>query len=217
MPRSRDWLGPLTGVAFVAVLIAVFALIGDGQDATKKSAQEIVNHYKDNKDQEFIGGILSGLAGVLFLFFAGWLRKVLREAEGPGGVLSAVAFAGAIVFAVGGAIGGTLHIVLADTADDISPVAVQAINAIDWDYFIPFAVGMTTLLIASGLSVIRHGALPKWLGWVALVIGVASYTPAGFFGFLAGIAWVLVVSIMLSMRMRAASAAPSAPAAPTTP
>jgi hypothetical protein len=206
MPRSKDWLGPLTGVVFVALVVAAFALLGEGQDATKKSAQEIVNHYKDNKDEQFIGGLLVGLAGVFFLFFAGWMRKVLRAAEGPGGVLSAVAFGGAIVFVAGAAIGASIHITLADTADDLSPVAVQAINAIDWDYFIPFAVGMSAFLLATGLSAVRHGALPKWLGWIAIVIGVAAYTPAGFFAFLAGMAWILVASIVLSLRMRAAPA-----------
>ena len=65
---------------------------------------------------------------------------------------------------------------------------MQAINAIDWDYFIPLAVGLSTFLLATGISAVRHGALPKWLGWVAIVLGIATYTPAGFFAFLAGAA-----------------------------
>lgn len=121
-------------------------------------------------------------------------------------MLSAVAFAGAIVFAVGAAVGATLHLALADTPDDIDPVAVQALNALDWDYFIPFAVRMSTLLLAAGISVVRHGALPKWLGWIAIVLVVAAYTPAGFFAFLAGGLWILVTSTLLTVRATAARA-----------
>jgi hypothetical protein len=50
--------------------------------------------------------------------------------------------------------------------------------------------------------------LPKWLGWVALVLAIATFTPVGFIGFgLTGI-WIIVASILLSAR-----AAPATPAA----
>jgi hypothetical protein len=45
------------------------------------------------------------------------------------------------------------------------------------------------------------------LGWAALVIAVAAFTPAGFFAFLASIAWVLIVSIVLMRGGTPASAA----------
>jgi hypothetical protein len=60
------------------------------------------------------------------------LRKVLRAAEGEGGMLSAVALAGATVMAVGAAIDATISFTLAETADNIEPTAVQALQAL-WD------------------------------------------------------------------------------------
>jgi hypothetical protein len=216
MQRDQHWLLPLTGVIFAAILVVAIIILGEGQDATEKSAEEIAAYYQDNEDEQTIGSFLIGLAAVVFLFFAGWLRKVLREAEGPGGTLSAVAFAGAIVFAIGGATAATINLALADLADDIDPVALQAINAISWDYFIPFAVGMSAFLLATGISVLRHGALPKWLGWIAVVLGVAAYTPAGFFALIGGLLWILVVSVMLTVRARSAPGAPGAPGTPVT-
>ena len=206
MEGSKNWVAPLMGVLFVVVVVVSFFLLGDGQDATDKTAQEIVDFYTDNSGQQMAGALLVGLASILFLFFAGWIRRVMRDAEGEGGILSAVAFGGGIVFTAGAAVGASLHLALADTADDIDPVAVQAINAIDWDYFLPFAVGMSVFLLASGISIVRHGVLPKWLGWVAIVIGVAAYTPAGFFGFLGGLLWILVVSVIGIVRARGATA-----------
>lgn len=200
--RSSDWLGPATGIVFVVLLAITLILAGEGADP-KDGAEEVLSYYSDNEDQVLISGFLGGLAAVFFLFFAGWLRKVLREAEGPGGVLSAVSFAGGIAFAIGGAVGSTLNIGLAESFDDVDPTALEAMNAIAYNYFIPFAVGFATFLLATGISAIRHGALPGWLGWSAIVLGVATYTPAGFFAFLLGVVWVLVASVLLTMRARA--------------
>lgn len=200
--RSNDWLAPLTGVVFVVVLAVTLILGGEGVDP-KDGAEEVVQYYSDNEGEVMASGFLGGFAVILFLFFAGWLRKVLREAEGPGGVLSAVSLAGAIVFAVGGAVASTLSIALAESFDDIDPTALEALNAISWNYFIPFAAGFSVFLLATGISAVRHGALPPWLGWSAIVLGIATYTPAGFFAFLLGLAWVLVASVLLTMRARA--------------
>jgi hypothetical protein len=200
---SSDWLGPATGIVFVVLLAITLILAGEGVDPAD-GAEEVLSYYSDNEDQVLISGFLGGLAAVFFLFFAGWLRKVLREAEGPGGALSAVSFAGAIIFAVGGAVASTLSIALAESFDDIDPTAFEAVNAIAYNWFIPFAVGFSTFLLATGISAVRHGALPSWLGWSAIVLGVATYTPAGFFAFVLGLVWVLVASVLLTMRARAA-------------
>ena len=217
MRDGKSWVAPAMGVVFIALLIAGFILInafGDSLNATKKSATEIVDYYTAHKDRQMTGAFLLGGAAVAFLFFNGAIRRVLRDAEGPGHTLSAVAFSGGIVFAAAGGIGATFHFAAADLADNLDPIAVQAINGLDYDYFIPFAIGMSTFLLATGISAVRHGALPKWLAWSAIVIGIADYTPAGFFGFLLSLVWILVVSVMLALRARR-GAAPAAPAATT--
>ncbi len=215
MNRGKDWLVPLTGVVFFGLVVAAFAATGAGGDATnatQKTAQEIADHYKDHKDKEMLGSFLLGLAAVFFVFFAGWLRKVLREAEGTGGMLSAVSLVGATVFAAGLGVGATIHFAVADLADDLDPVAIQAMNGIDYDFFIPLGIGMSIFMLATGISVVRHRALPKWLGWVAIVLGVVAYSPAGFFGFMGSLVWVLVASIILAARARSGGA-PAAGAA----
>jgi hypothetical protein len=201
--RSNDWVGPATGVVFVVLLAITLILAGEGVDP-KDGAEEVLSYYSDNEDEVRISGFLGGLAVVFFLFFAGWLRRLLREAEGPGGWLSAVSFAGGIVFAVAGAVASTLNIGLAESFDDVDPTAFEAMNAIAYNYFIPFAVGFSAFLLAAGISAVRHGALPGWLGWSAIVLGVLTYTPAGFFAFLLALVWVLAASlVLLPMRARA--------------
>jgi uncharacterized protein DUF4386 len=210
MGKISNWFPPFTGIIFVALFVLVFVLIGDGVDATKETAQEVVDHYKDNEDKETIAAFAIGFASMFILFFGGWLRRLLRDAEGPDGILSAVAFAGTIVFAAGGAVGGSIHLALPDLADDIDPVALQAINGIDYDLFMLFPVGLGTMAIAGGISAVRHGALPKWLGWLGIVAGVLFFTP-GFFGALVLVPlWILIVSIVGVRNAGAAGAAPTA-------
>jgi hypothetical protein len=202
---NREWWAPLTGVAFIVVAIVGFAIGGEPPDADSP-VEEIVDHYVDNDSSVMFGAALGGIAATLLIFFAGYLRKVLRAAEGEGGVLSAVALVGATILAVGAALDATISFALAETAEDIEPTSVQTLQAL-WDNdFMPFAVGSQVFFLAAGLSVVRHGALPKWLGWVAIVLALVSITPIGFIAFIGGAIWIAIVSVILSLRLRSATA-----------
>jgi hypothetical protein len=204
MNRSKEWLVPLTGVVFFVLAVVGFVVSGEPPDPSDDSAQKIVEFYVDNKDSVMVGAVVVTIASTFLIFFFGYLRKVLRAAEGESGMLSLVAFAGAVIFALGVAIDSTLSFALAETADDIDPTAVQALSALWSNDFLPFALGVQVFLLATGLSVVLHGALPKWLGWVAILLAVIAVTPIGFVAFLGAGVWLLIVSVLLSVRARAA-------------
>lgn len=205
MAQARRSLAPLTGVVFVVLLVVAFTISGEGP-MTDASQQEIVSFYSDNDAKVIGGAILFGWGAVFFLFFTGSLRSVLRSAEGSTGWLSAVAFGGGVVAAGGMLISAGLGFTLADAADNVDPTALQAINALVANLFLPLGAGLTTMLFATGLVVVRTKALPVWLGWAALVLAVAEFTPIGFFAFLASLLWVFVTSILMT---RGGSAAPA--------
>lgn len=205
MGEDKSWLAPLTGLAFFVLAVVAFLVSGEPPDATKDSARELVDFYVDNEGTQFFSAILAVVAGTLFVFFGGYLRRVLHDAEGPGGILSAVAFAGTVIFATGLAIDGTITITLAETAKEIDPTAVQTLVALYNNDFLPFALGNQLFLLATGISVVRHGALPKPIGWIAIVLGVLATTPAGFFAFIGTGILVAIISVMLAMRARAAA------------
>ena len=73
------------------------------------------------------------------------------------------------------------------------------------ELFVPRAVDQP------GLVRKTTGGLPAWLGWFALVIGIVSITPLGFFGFLALLVWIVIASVVLFQQE---SPAPPAAAAP---
>jgi hypothetical protein len=201
MARRREWLVPLTGVAFVVVGIIAF-LVGGEPKSADEPVREVVDFYVDNKDSVEAGAIIAALASLLLIFFGAYFRQVLRAAAGEGEILSLVSFVGLVLVALGFAIDGTISFALAEAADDINPVAVQALQAL-WDNdFVPIMLGVLAFLWATGLSVIRSGVVPKWLGWMMILLGIVAGTPIGFAAILGSAVMVLVLSILVSLRAR---------------
>jgi hypothetical protein len=206
MSKSKEWLVPLTGVGFILVAIVSFIVAGEPKDASHP-AREIAEWYTDNKDAVQISAFIGMAATVLLVFFGAYLRNVLRAAAGGADMLSLVSFIGIVVVAVGFAIDTTISIALAERADDIDPIAVQSLQAL-WDNdFVPIALGILLFLWATGLSVLRTGALPKWIGWIMILLGVVALTPIGFASFIGTAVLILVISILLAVRARSVTAA----------
>jgi hypothetical protein len=204
--NSREWLVPLTGVAFFVILIVSFIIQGEPPDADEP-ANEIAEWYIDNEDSAQIGAIIGAIAAIFLVFFGAYLRKVLAAAEGANPMLPILVLIGTTIVAIGGAIDSTILFATAAAADDIPPESVQTLQAL-WDNdFVPILLGVAVFLWSVGLSVVRTGALPKWLGWVAIVLGVIAVTPIGFASFFGAAIWIVVASILLSVRLRSAPAA----------
>ena len=192
---SWERYAPLTGVAFVVIVTAVFAIGGDtpgGHD----SAVKVSTFYTDHRDKHMALAFFLAIGGAFLPFFASTLRRALDWSGGTGRLANA-AFAGGVIATVGFGLLATVHLALADSAGKTTPQVTQALNALDANDFIPVAMGMAVMVLASGLSIVRHGALPRWLGWVGIVLGILSFTPGGFFGFLGSGLWVLIASIIL--------------------
>ena len=200
---NREWMAPLTGVVAVAFFVLGLILVGF-PDSADSPAKEVVDYYLDNKDSILVGTASIGLGILFFAFFAGCLRAALRRAEGEGGVLSAVVLVGAAIFAVGLSIDAAITGTLAEYADDLEPGVVQGLQGIFDTNFIPYGAGGAAFLIAAGMSIIRHGALPKWLGWLGVVGGVASVTPASI---VAIPLWILIASVLLALDAKTATSA----------
>jgi hypothetical protein len=200
---------PLTGIVFVGLLVATFALSWNTPD-DKASGAKVLAYYHSHRSQEITANVLGAYAAVFWLFFTGSLRAFLRRA-GVSDALATTAFGGAIVFAVGGAILSALGFTLANQINHFDVQAAHTVNLISNGFFFPISVGTGVFAITTAVAILRTHALPAWLGWVALVFGVVSITPIGFFGIFVLLLWSLVVSVLVYRR----GAAPAETAAPT--
>jgi hypothetical protein len=206
MPDSLRRLAPLCGIAFAALLVVTFFLTPSAPSQHDTGVQ-VIAHYRDHHSAIMLGNFCGALAVIFFVFFAGSLRSFIRGHEGGEG-LSAVALAGAVLLGTGGAIFSSLEWALAETRNSLTPAAAEAINVLSNNFFWPFEAGLVIFSIAIGLAILRTAALPKWLGWVMVVVGIVGVTPLGFFGFFAVMIWSVIVAVLV-FRM---SGEPSRPA-----
>ena len=208
MQQQSTWerLTPLTGVVFVAIVVAVFA-IGGSTPGDHSSAVKVATFYGKHHDKHVILSFILAFSIPFLLFFVSSLRYDLRRAGGTGQLANA-AFAGGVLAAAGFGILAFVHYALADAADSAKTIGTtQVLNVLDNTDFIPVAAGVGVLVLAAGLSAVRHGGLPRWLGWIGVVVGILAFTPAGFFAFLASGIWIAVVGIALTQARRSAAAA----------
>jgi hypothetical protein len=212
--RKDHWWVPLIGIA-VVVMVIVGAILSGEPPSADDPVQEIVSHYEDNKTSIEIGALLFVIAGALFVFFAGYMRKLLDREAGGRSLLPNVALVGAGIFATGAAIDASISFAIAEAAGDVEPTAVQAMQAL-WDNdFFPLALGAALFFLATGLAIVRYGGVPKWLGWVAVLLGVIGFTPVGFVAILVGALWIIGVGVLLALRDRKRIAGGPPPDDPT--
>ena len=201
---------PLTGVIFAVLLVLSF-LASPNSPGTDASGAQVIAFYKAHASSQKGWDTTFVLAVVFFLFFAGSLRKWLRRAPAAESQ-SAVMLVGAAMLTTGFTIFAGLDYTIADVPNSLDPAAAQALNAANNDVFFTVVAGGLVFGVASGLAILRGSQLPKWLGWVAIVIGLAIPTPADFPALMALAVWTVIVSVLMILRGGAAAPAPVADA-----
>lgn len=132
-------------------------------------------------------------ASLLLLVFAAGLRRRLQGQAPAGSLLPDVAAGGLMLTSVATLMGVafTTEIVFGLTADDVAMDPEFGAVVGHWTGTVPWlwvGAGVTGLAVA--VAALRHAAAPRWIGWVAAVLGglttIAGVSPlqylAGFTG-----------------------------------
>jgi hypothetical protein len=206
--RSRlAQLAPLTGLVWVAAFIAAILVGGETPDDDSSTAKVVAYWIKHKSEQETTV-IIVAFGILFFVWFAASLREAMITAEGGHGRLASISFGGALIFTAGVFISLSLTLAVTDTVGDVPPQVTQAVFLVGDEIFLPFIGGTFLLLAPVAILSLRTGFLPAWAGWLTLLIAVVCVTPIGFFGWVAGMLWIIPVSIVLYRR--GARAAPAA-------
>jgi len=154
-----------------------------------------------------IGLSLELVGFALFAFFLARLWAHLRSAEGGDGVLSMAALVGGITMLAIKLGSGAELLAMDQRRDTMSAEQVQQLVDVGGATFLLSFLPFGVLLVASGLVVARRGGLPRWLGWVALALGVGNIGAvlAGpetmvVLPFLLGLLWIIVTSVLIARR-----------------
>ena len=198
--KVRSWIG-WGGLLFVVIVVVSIAVAGASTPDSNASLAKIVSYYQQHRSGLLAGAYLLELGVLVGLVFFWYLREMLIEA-GADRLLVNVGFAGVILFAVSGALSGGLHLTLWDSVHHASPVTLQTLNSLSDDLATILAgVGQALFLLATGLAVVRSGAMARWLGWSAVVLGVIAFA-LPFVGPLWAGVWVVVASIAILVGAR---------------
>jgi hypothetical protein len=78
--------------------------------------------------------------------------------------------------------------------------AYLTIDDVGWFSLGGAGVAFALMAVAASIAALRARAVPTWLGWVSLIVGVAAAATIAFFGIFAWLAWILGVSLLLLVR-----------------
>jgi hypothetical protein len=205
--RLSRLTAPLTGLLFVGLTLAGVAM-SNNTPSSDASGTSVIAFYEAHRNSQRVSDILLVFASLFLVFFAGSLRGYLRRTPAAEAA-SALVPVGAALLAVGLTVVSGIDYALADVPSHLGAGAAQALNVLDNDVFFTVLVGGGVFGIASAVAILRGATLPKWLGWVAVVLGIAMVTPAFWLAGIVLFVWVLIVSTLIYLRSGSTTATPT--------
>jgi hypothetical protein len=205
-------LAALSGLVAVALWV-IGVVLEEVSNLPGEDPNEILSWFQDESNTILSGAFIFMLGSLFFLIFIGALRVRLVRAESDSAFLSAIAFgAGLVVVALTLLIPGP-NLAGALAKDDLTPEAAQALTVVDDAFFVGAELAAALLLIATGLAILRYGALPRWVAWISFLFALwLLIPPIGWAGLLVGVPlWTILVAVLLWMRSGDESAAARAP------
>ncbi len=216
---SADRLAATSGIGFVVLFVVSF-YTAPKPPSVSAANTDWVRYFVDNHRDTLAGGLILGLAVMLFIWFMGSLGAVLRTSGEQR--LAAVAFGGGIVTAATASVIAAVQAALAYRIAYDAPDTVKG--------FVDLAFGLQTLISlpiavligATAIAAWRSGAFPRWWagtsGFASIVMVTGGgalaqsgfYTPDGAWAFVTLVVflvWMLVTSGWLVWRTHAAPAA----------
>lgn len=193
--RGRGWAvtGALAGLAGIVGMQASLRIDAAYAEEYAGDAVAMTDRLDDFVPELLVQHLAMMSASLLLLVLAAGLRRRLRVQAPAGSLLPDVAAGGLLLTSVAALMGVafTTEIVFGLTADDLQIDPEFAAVVAHWVGTVPWlwvGAGVTGLTVA--VAALRHAAAPRWIGWVAAVLGglttLAGISPlqylAGFTG-----------------------------------
>jgi hypothetical protein len=197
-------------------------VVAPGYPALDDAFEQVRAYFVDNEDEVRALAFFHVLAAVPLVFFAAYVRVVMRRIDSDADGLAALAFGSGVTAAVFLLLSGLLYRALAEPVVAGDEPVQQALLLLSYLAGGPaIAVPLAPLIGACSLVALRGGVIPGWVAWLgffAAGLSLAAATmllgPADnnspLFGLLlvaAGLAflWVLVTSVVLVARVERAA------------
>lgn len=199
------WL-PLSGVVSVALIIISVVGLGGSTPDEGASAAKVQSFYGDGPARQYVATFILAAAAPFIVAFAVLLATTYWPTDPRRPIWELILAGGGVLFAA--AILGTafIHFALTAAGDKgVSGDAIRALNILDADAWTLFNPALGVMMLGAAGVLLSHAMSQRWVGWSALVLGIALFIPfADFFALLLSLVWVLVESVVLFRRSTAA-------------
>lgn len=198
--RAWAWSGVAAGVLSIATIQASMAASVDWE-ATAGDAEKMLADAATKQGAYLLFHVLAVLTLLVLPIFGAGLKRRLDQ-QGPAGALHGqVALGGLLLTAAALLLGSGLDTQFAlGFSDPSAYVPESAAFYTDWVATIPWLwVGAGLSALAVSAAALRHGAAPRWVGVVSLVLGaltvIAGVSPFQYMAGFIGPIWVLVTAL----------------------
>jgi hypothetical protein len=199
LTSGRQWLAGL-GLVY-GIFFGVAALATNQGPGINAGAAAVARYYNSHHGSSNAGIFLVLAACVALAFFSGVLRSTVFPSPAKDRGLMTVSVLGTAVWISGLLLTAALQTTLLDASHYGHAAVIQSVNFLAADDFFPVVIGLSIFAIATGIGMVRSHALPAWLGWVTVALGVlAAAGPLGGIAFLLAPVWALVTGVVLLLR-----------------
>ena len=202
---QKHQLLTLSGLASVILLVIAFVGLSGSTPGSAESGAAIKTFYVDHHAGQETASYVIALAIPFLVIFASTVRSALVESsDGKNTLWMNIFFGGTLIAAAGFLSAASLHLALTSSTKNLSTGTMQALNAIDNNFHLAFTGGLGVMLLgaAGGMIPARNGI--RWLGWIALSLGVLMFTPLGLIAFVGSGLWIALTSVAMTMRPKRA-------------
>jgi hypothetical protein len=190
------------GVAGLLVGFGINSGSPDTNDSDAKIGEYLVSHSHQVRN---LVGFFVFLAGILFLLVFFWvLRARLAAAEGgPGrlaalaygcGVASAVLWLTAAIFFTGPSVAAN------DTNKFHDPTLYRLTSDMGYEFWVAAVVVGALVVWTTSMAALRTGFLPRWFGWLGILVGVLLLLAVFFIPAFIYMGWIVVAAVLLTWR-----------------
>ncbi len=208
-PSRAGWIHTLGAIGAILLPLALLVSFFTSSDSGD-TADELITYAKDNESEVWLLQIMALVAPLLIGMFVASLRVRLRPANE---VYQALTVIGGILFVAFLGVGLTLWAAPLLSPDELTTAGADAYLAFDdagWVLLGMAGISIGVMIIAVSLAALELGLVPKWAGWVSVLLGVVSFATVAAVGIFAWALWLIAAGIFLLLgRDRIAPAAKS--------
>jgi hypothetical protein len=206
-----EWAA-LGGVAFVPLFIIGLFLMFNGEPDSSGPPAKIIEYFGDSghRDRINFGWLFAGLGLLAFLFFVASLREWVSRFDD--GILTTLTTLGGGIYAALALMAIALEAAIRTMSDDtyqhrVYPELIHAAGDAGYVIHATGGAALAVMILAASIAFLRSGVVPRWAGWVSVLVAVAALATIMFVTAFVWLAWIVVVSILLFLKGAGSSTA----------